>query len=170
MCVHIYVYIDVIIQSLGCVWLCDRSTPSLPVLHYLLEFVQNHVHWVSDAVQPSHPLLSLSPPTFDLSQHQGLFQWINSSHKKVKALELQPQHQPALPMSIQCWSPLGLTGLISLQFKGLSRAFFNTIVWKHQFFGAQLSLWSNSHIHIWLIERPQLWLIQTLVSKVVSTS
>ena len=59
-----------------------------------------------------------------------------------------------LPMNIQNWFPLGLTGLICLQSKGLSRHFSNTTVQKHQFFGAQLSLWSNSHIHTWLLEKP----------------
>ena len=59
-----------------------------------------------------------------------------------------------LPMNNQGWFPLGLTGLFSLQFKGLSRIFSNTTVWNHQFFGTQLSLWSSSHIHIWLLEKP----------------
>ena len=63
-----------------------------------------------------------------------------------------------LPMNIQDWFPLGWTGWISLQSKGLSRVFSNTTVQKHQFFSAQLSLWSNSHIHTWLQEKPQLWL------------
>ena len=63
-----------------------------------------------------------------------------------------------LPMNIQNWFPSGLTGLISLQPKGLSRVFSNTTVQKHQFIDAQLSLWSNSHIHIWLLEKPWLWL------------
>ena len=64
-----------------------------------------------------------------------------------------------LPMNIQDWFLLEWTGLISLQFKGLSSVFFfNTTVWKHQFFGAQPSLWSNSHIHTWLLEKPYLWL------------
>ena len=63
-----------------------------------------------------------------------------------------------LPMNIQDWFPLGLTGLISLQSKGLSRIFSNTTAWKHQFFGAQPSLGSNSHICTWLLEKPQLWL------------
>ena len=62
------------------------------------------------------------------------------------------------PVNIQNWSPLGLTGLMSLQSKGLSGVFSNTTVQKHQFFGAQLSLWSNSHIHTWLLVKPQLWL------------
>ena len=70
----------------------DCSTPGFSVFHYLLEFAQTHVHWVSDAIQPSHPLL---PPlsVFNLSQHQGLFQWVSSSHQVAKVLELQIQHQ-----------------------------------------------------------------------------
>ena len=71
----------------------DRSTPGLPVLHHLLQLTQTHVHWVGDAVQPSHPLSSPSPPAFHLSQHQGLFQWVSSSHQVAKVLELQLQHQ-----------------------------------------------------------------------------
>ena len=63
-----------------------------------------------------------------------------------------------LPMSIQDWLPLGWTGWISLQSKGFSRVFSNTTVQKHKFFRAQLSLWSNSHIHTWLLEKPQTWL------------
>ena len=68
------------------------SKPGFPVLPYLLEFAQTHVHWVSDAIQPSHPLSSPSPPAFNLSLHQGLFQWNGSSHQVAKVLELQ--HQP----------------------------------------------------------------------------
>ena len=71
----------------------DCRTPGLPVHHQLPEFTQTHVHWVSDAIQPSHPLLSPSPPAFNLSQHQGLFQWVNTSHEVAKVLEFQPQHQ-----------------------------------------------------------------------------
>ena len=64
----------------------------LPVHHQLSEFTQTHVHWVSDAIQPSHPLLSPSPSTLNLSQHQGLFQWVSSSHQVAKVLEFQLQH------------------------------------------------------------------------------
>ena len=80
----------------SCLTLCDpmnHSTPSLPVHHQLPEFTQTHVHRVSDAIQPSHPLLSPSPPAPNPSQHQGLFQWVHSSHEVAKALELQLQHQ-----------------------------------------------------------------------------
>ena len=125
----------------SCLTLCilmDCSTPGFPVLHYLPEFAQTHVHWVCDAIQPSHPLLPPFSSVFNLSQHQGLFQWVGCSHQVTKVLELQLQHQ-----SFQCWFPLGLTGLISLQSKGLSRVFSSTTVWKHQFVGAQPSLWSN---------------------------
>ena len=76
--------------------LCDPmncSTPGLPVHHQLPESTQTHVHWVSDAIQPSHPLLSPSHPALKLSQHQGLFQWVSSSHQVAKVLEFQLQHQ-----------------------------------------------------------------------------
>ena len=69
------------------------------------------------------------------------------------------------PMNIQGWFPLGLTSLISLQFKGLSRVFSSTTIWKHQFFSTQPSLWSESHIHTWLLEKPQLWLYRSLSAK-----
>ena len=84
------------VQSLSPVQLCDPmecSTPGFPVHHQLPEFTQTHVHWVGDAIQPSRPLSSPSPPTFNLSQHQGLFQWISCSHQVAKELEFQPQHQ-----------------------------------------------------------------------------
>ena len=79
-----------------CPALCDpmnRSMPGLPVYHQLPEFTQTHVHWVSHAIQPSHPLSSPSPPVFNLSQHQGLFKWVSSLHQVAKVLELQLQHQ-----------------------------------------------------------------------------
>ena len=84
------------VQSLSCVWLCnpmDFSTPGLPVHHHLPEFTQTHAHWVSDVIQPSHPLSSPAPPTFNLSQHQCLFQWVSSSHQVAKVFEFQLQHQ-----------------------------------------------------------------------------
>ena len=121
---------------------CDpmnRSMTGLPVHHQLPEFTQTHVHWVSDAIQPSHLPSSPSPPAPNPSQHQGLFQWVNSSHEVAKVLEFQLQHQSVLPMNTQDWPPLGRTGWISLQSKGLSRVFSNPTVQKHQFFGAQLS-------------------------------
>ena len=69
----------------------DCSTPGFPVHHQLLELTQAHVHQVGDTIQPSHPLSSPSPPAFNLSQHQGLFQWDNSSPQVAEALEFQHQ-------------------------------------------------------------------------------
>ena len=69
----------------------DCSTPGFPVHHQLLEFTQTHVQWVGDAIQPSHPLSSPSPPTFNLSQRQGLFKWVSPSHQVAKVLEFQHQ-------------------------------------------------------------------------------
>ena len=98
----------------SCPTLCDPmdcSTPGFPVLHHLLKLAQTHVHWVGDAIQPSHPLFSPSSPAFNLSQHQGLFQWVNftSGGQSIGA----SASASVLPMNIQDWSPLGLTGLIS---------------------------------------------------------
>ena len=76
----------------SCPNLCDpmnHSTPGLPVHHQPLEFTQTHVHWVSNAIQPCHPLSSPSPPAPNPSQHQDLFQWVNSSHEVAKVLEFQ---------------------------------------------------------------------------------
>ena len=138
-----------------CPTLCnsmDHSTPGLPLHHHLLEFTQIHVHWVGDAIRPSHPLSSPFPPTFNLSQNQGIFKWVSSSHQVAKVLV--PASTSVLSMNIQDWFPLGLTGWISLQSKGFSRVFSNTTVQKHQLFWAQLSLQSNSHIQKWLLEKP----------------
>ena len=142
----------------SCPTLCnpmDCSTTGFPVLHYLQEFAQIHIHWVGDAIQPSHPLLPPSPFAFSLSQYQGLFPWVSSSSQVAKVLELQ--HQSFLPMNVQGWFPLGLTELI-LQSKGLSTVFSSTTIWKHQLFSAQPSLWSNSHNHTWLLKKPLFWL------------
>ena len=79
-----------------CLTLCnpmDCSTPGLPVLHHLLEFVQTYVHWVTDAIQPPHPLSTPSPLAPNLTQHQSLFQWVSSSYQVARVLELQLQHQ-----------------------------------------------------------------------------
>ena len=98
------VFISLVAQSCGT--LCDPmncSTPGLPVHQQLPESTQTHVHWVSDAIQPSHPLLSPSPPTFNLYQHQGLFKWVSSLHQMAKGLEFQ------LKQSSQ-WTPR--TGLL----------------------------------------------------------
>ena len=71
----------------------DCSMSGFPVHQQLQKFTQTHIHWVSDAIQPSHPLSSPSPPTFNLSQHQSLFNWVSSSHQVAKLLVFQLQHQ-----------------------------------------------------------------------------
>ena len=79
----------------SCPTLCDPmscSTPGLPVHNQLPEFTQTHAHWVGDAIQPSHPLSSPSPPAFNLSQHMGLFRWVSSSRQVAKVLEFQLWH------------------------------------------------------------------------------
>ena len=90
-----YIYsVSSVAQS--CLTLCDpmnHSTPGLPVHHQLPESTQTHVHWVGDAIQPSHPLSPPSPPALNLSQHQGLFKWVSSLHQVAKVLEFQLQHQ-----------------------------------------------------------------------------
>ena len=120
----------------------------LPVPHYLLKFSQAQVHWISDAIQPSHPLPPSSPFAFNLSHHQGLFKWVGSLHQVAKVIRASASAS-VLPMNIQGWFPLGFTW----ESKGLSRVFSSTTVWRHQFFGPQPSLWSNSHIHTWLLEK-----------------
>ena len=107
---------------------------------------------ISDAIQPSHPLPSPSPPAFCLSA-SGSFprsQLLASGCQSIRV----SASASVLPMNIQDWFPLGWTGWISLQSKRLSRIFSNTTVQKHQFFGAQVSLWSNSHMHTWPLEKP----------------
>ena len=111
----------VVVVELLCLTLCDHmdcSTRGFPILHFLLEFDQTHVHWISDAIQPSHPLSSSF--VFNLSQHQSLFQWNQlfiSSGQSIGA------STSAFPMNIQGWFPLGWTGLSSVQSKGLSKVF-----------------------------------------------
>ena len=127
----------------------DCSMSGFPVLHYLLEFAQTHDHWVSVVIQPFHPLFSLSPlasifPSIRVFSMSWLFplggQRIGASAS-------------VLPMNIQCWFLLGLTGLILLS-NGLPRVFSSITIQRHQFFYAQPFLLSSSHIHIWLLEKP----------------
>ena len=139
-----------------CLTLCDpmnRSTPGLPVHHQLLGFTHTHVHRVSDAC---HPAISSSVIPF------------SSCPQSLPASESFPMSHLAwggqstgvsalasfLPKKSQGWSPSEWTGWLSLQSKGLSRVFSNTTVQKHQFFSAQLSSQSNSHIHTWLLGKP----------------
>ena len=94
-CVFIYTYQFSLVAQL-CPTICepmDCSMPGFSVHHKVLELIQTHVHRVGDAIQPSHPLSSPSPPIFNLSQHQGLFKWVSSSQQVAKVLEFQLQHQ-----------------------------------------------------------------------------
>ena len=129
----------------------DCSMAGFPVLHYLPEFVQTHVHWVDDAIQSSHLLSWTSPPALNLSQNQGHFlvsQFFASGGQSIGA----SASVSVLPMNIQGLFPLRLTDLIFLLLKGLSRVISSTIVQKHQFFSAQPFLWPNTHIHTSLLE------------------
>ena len=122
----------------SCPILCepmDCSTPGFPIHHQLQELAQTHVNQVGDAIQPSHPLLSPSPPAFNLSQHQGLF---NESVLHIRWPKYWNFSFSISPSSE--YSGLISFRIDSLLSKGLSRVFFNTTVQKHQFFGAQLSL------------------------------
>ena len=116
----------------SCPTLCnpmDCSMPGLPVHHQLLEFIQTHVHWVGDAIQPSHPQSSPSPPAFNLSHFQS-FQMRQLFASGGQSIGVSASTS-VLPMNIQHWFPLGWTGWISLQSKRLSRVFSNTTVQKH---------------------------------------
>ena len=132
----------------------DCNTPGFPVLRHLPEFAHINVHSVSDAIQPSHPLPPSTPIVFSLSfpaSRSFLRSWVFISRgQSIRA----SASASVLPMNIQDWFPWGLTGLISFQVKGLSRVFSKTTIWKHHFFGVQPSLWSNTRIRIWLLEKP----------------
>ena len=129
-------------------WPMDHGTPGLPIHHQLPEFTQTHVHWVDDAIQPSHPLSSPSP-AFNFYQHQGFFpmSWLFASGGQSIGASASAS---ALPVNIQSWFLLRLTHLISLLSKGLSRVFSSTTVWKHQFFSTQPSLWSDFHLYMYI--------------------
>ena len=139
----------------SCPTLCDsmnRSTPGPPVYHQLPEFTQTHIHGVSDAIQPSHPLSSPSLPAPNPSQHQSLFQGVNFHVRWPKywsfSFSIIPSKEhPGLIFFRMDWLDL-------LAVQGLSRVFSNTTVQRHQFFRTQLSSQSNSHIHTWPLEKP----------------
>ena len=150
--INIYTFSSVQFSSVtqSCPTLCNPmnlSTSGLPVHHHLPEFTQTHVHRVSDAIQPSHPLSSPFPPAPNPSQHQNLFQWVNSSHEVAKVLEFQLQHQ-----SFQ-WTPradLLQNGLVGCPCSPRdSQESSPTPQFKSINSSAQLSSQSNSHIHTW---------------------
>ena len=156
----------------SCPTLCnpmDCSTAGIPVHHQLLEPTQTHVHRVGDAMQPSHLLSSLSPPAFNLSQHQSLFQWVSSSHQVAKygvsalasvLLDIPPpEYSGLISFRIDCFDLLEVQGTLNslLQHHSL----------KHQFFCAQLSLWSNYHHPFMTIGKTIALTRQTFVGKVM---
>ena len=144
----------VVIQSLSHAWFYDPvdcSTPGFPGLYYLPEFVQTPS---IESVMPSNISSPVAPFSsciqFFLASGYFPMSWLFASGGQSIGASASAL---VFPMNIQGWFPLGLSGLISLQSKGLSRVFSSTIIWKHQFFGAQPSLWSNSHICTWLLEK-----------------
>jgi len=124
----------------SCLTLCNPMNykmPGFPVYHQLLEFTQTHVHWVSDAIKPSHPVVHFSSlQSFPASGSFPMSQLFTSDGQSTGV----SASTSVLPMNTQDWSPLGWTSWISLLSKGLSRVLSNTTVQKHQFFGTQLSL------------------------------
>ena len=122
---------------------CSSTTPR----------VYSNSHPSTHAIQKSHPLSSPSPPAFSFSPASGSFQMSQLFTSGGQTIGVSASTS-VLPMNIQDWFPLGWTGWYSLQSKGLSRVFSNTTVQKHQIFGTQLSLYSNSHTHTWLLEKP----------------
>ena len=121
----------------------DCSMPGLPIHHRIPEFMQTHVHSVDDAIQPSHPLSSPSPPTFNLSQHQGLLKWVSSSHEVAKILEFQIQHQSFYEYSGLISFRMNWLDLLAVQgtLKSLLQHHSSkaSIFWRSAFFRVQLS-------------------------------
>ena len=136
----VYNECSISVQLLSHFWLFATpcGMPGFPVHHQLSELAQTYVQRVSDAIQPYHPLSSPFPPAFNLSQHQGLFKWVSSSHQVAKvwsfSFSISPTNEYSGLISFR------MAWLISLQSKGLSSVFCNTTVQKYQYFGAQLSL------------------------------
>ena len=141
----------------------DCTMPGFPVLHQLSKFAQTHVHCVGDAIQPSHPLLiflllpSIFPSIRVFSSDSVLH--IRRPKYWSFSISISPLSEYVGLISLR------LTDLISMLSKRLSRVFSSTTVWKHWFFSAQPSLCSDSHIHTWRVEKPQLWLYRPLWAK-----
>ena len=147
---------EFVVQLLSRVQLCNPTNCSMsgsPVLHYLLEFTQTQCplsQWCHPTISSSVAPFSSSSQSFPASGSFPMSQLFASGGQSIGA----SASASLLPRHIQGWFPLGLTGLISLLSKGLSRVFFNTTVQKHQFFDTQTCLWSSSHICTWLLEKP----------------
>ena len=138
------------VQLFATPWITARQAS--PVHHQLPESTQTHAHRVGDAIQPSHPLSSPSPPAPNPSQHQGLFQWVNSSHQVAKVLEFQLQHHPSNEHPGLISFRMDWLDLLAVQ--GTLKSLLQHHSSKHRFFSTQLSSQSNSHIHTWPLEKP----------------
>ena len=139
----------------SCPTLCDPtdcSIPGLPVHHQFLKLAQTHVDRVGDAIQTISSSVILYLSRLQSFPASGSFQMSSFFTSGGQSIGVSASAS-VLPMNTQDWYPLGWTGWISFQSKGLLRVFSNTTVQKHQFFGAQLSLQSNSYIHTWLMEK-----------------
>ena len=124
-------------------------TAGFPVLHHLHEFIQIHIHWVGDAIQPFYPLLPPFAPAYKLSEHQSFpTSWLFASDVQSIGISVPASF---LPMNIQGWFLLGFTSLIFLLYKGLLRVFSSTTIQKHHFFGAQLFFFVVQGSHPYMI-------------------
>ena len=152
------------VQSLSCVWLfgipCTAASLSITNSRGLLRLMSIESVMSSNHLIHGHPLL-LCLQSFPASGSSQMNQFFPSGGQGIGA----SASASVLPLYIQDWFPLGWIGWISLQSKGLSKLFSNTTVQKHQFFSAQDSVWSNSHVRTRLLEKPKLWLYETLSSK-----
>ena len=159
------IYYLVVVQLLSCVRLFVTTWTGT-----LQAFLSFTISWSllrlmsSELMIPSNSLILCFPLLLNFSQHQALFQWVSFLTLGGQSIGASASAS-VLPMNIQGWFPFRWTGWISLLSKGLSRVLSSTTVQKHQFFSAQPSLWSNSHIHIWLLEKPYLWLNGPLLAK-----
>ena len=139
----------------SCPTLCDPmncSTPGLPVHHHLPEFTQIHVHRVSDAIRPSHPLSFPSPPTPNPSQHQGLFKWVTSLHQVTKYWSFNFSISPSKEYSGRISFRMHWLDLLAVQ--GTPRSLLQYHSLKASMFQCSAFFKSNSHIHTWLLEKP----------------
>ena len=135
----------------------DSSTPGFPVLHHFPVFAQTHIYWVDDTIQPSHPLV------LNLSQHHGLFQWVGSLHQVPKYWSFSFSTSPSNEYSGLISFRMDWFGLHAVQ--GTLKSLLQHHSSKASIFVFQLSLWSNSHICTWLLEKPQLWQYGPLSAK-----
>ena len=152
----------------SCLILCDHmdcNTSDFPVLQHLPVLAPTHVHWIGDAIQLSHPLLSLSPPTFNLSHHQGLFKWVGSLHQGAKVLELQLQHQSFQWIFGTDSFRIYWFDLFAAQ--GTLKSLFQHHVSKTSVLQCPMFLLSSSHIHTWLLEKTIALTRRTFIGKVM---